>query len=129
MGLKNHIFPLFLKGDAQVIASGNSATVDWNGKTSFIHVDDADTAITSLTLGNADEDGLPIKEGTMVVVRNTAAVTAAVDTSATFITDTDEDVYTLAADEDATFMFLGYDTDGTEAGWVLLSSGASVSGS
>ena len=128
MGLKNHIFPLFLKGDAQVIPSGNAATVDWNGKTSFIHVDDADTPITSLTLGNTDEDSLPIKEGTMVVVRNTAAVAVDVDTSATFITDTGEDVYTLAQDEDATFMFLGYDTDGTEAGWVLLSTGGTVVG-
>lgn len=128
MGLKNHIFPLFLKGDAQVISSGNAATVDWNGKTSFIHIDDADTAITSLTLGNKDEDDVPIKEGTMVVVRNTAGVGADVDTSATFITDTGEDVYTVAGDEDATFMFLGYDIDGTEAGWVLLSTGASVVG-
>ena len=128
MGLKNHIFPLFLKGDAQVISSGNAATVDWNGKTSFIHIDDADTAITSLTLGNKDEDGASIKEGTMVVVRNTAGVSADVDTSATFIADTGEDVYTVAGDEDATFMFLGYDIDGTEAGWVLLSTGASVVG-
>ena len=128
MGLKNHIFPLFLKGDAQLIATGNAATVDWNGKTSFIHVDNANTNITSLTLGNKDADGLPIKEGTMVVVRNTAGITVDVDTSATFITDTGEDVYTLAQDEDATFMFLGYDTDGTEAGWVLLSTGASVIG-
>jgi hypothetical protein len=128
MGLKNNVFPLFLKGDAQVIASGNAATIDWNGKTSFIHIDDANAAITSLTLGNTDEDGLPIKEGVMVVVRNTSTVNADVDTSATFITDTGEDVYTVGADEDATFMFLGYDIDGTEAGWVLLSTGSSVSG-
>jgi len=128
MGLKNNVFPLFLKGDAQVIASGNAATIDWNGKTSFIHIDDADTNISSLTLGNADEDGLPIKEGVMVVVRNTSTITVDVDTSATFIADTGEDVYTVGADEDATFMFLGFDIDGTEAGWVLLSTGSSVSG-
>lgn len=128
MGLKNHIFPLFLKGDAQVISSGNAATVDWNGKTSFIHIDNANTAINSLTLGNKDEDDVPIKEGVMVIVRNTSTVNADVDTSATFITDTGEDVYTVGPDEDATFMFLGYDIDGTEAGWVLLSTGSSVSG-
>jgi hypothetical protein len=50
MALKNHIFPLFLKGDPQVIATGNAATVDWTGKTSLIHVDTANTAITSVTL-------------------------------------------------------------------------------
>jgi hypothetical protein len=129
MALKNHIFPLFLKGDPQVIATGNAATVDWNGKTSLIHVDTANTAITSLTLGNEDEDERDIKEGTLVTVRNTSAVNVDVDTSADFIGDTGEDVYRVATDEDITFMFLGYNTDGTEAGWTLLSTGASVSGS
>lgn len=126
MALKNHVFPLFLKGAPQVIASGNAATVDWNGKTSLIHVDTADTDITSLTLKATDEDGLPIKEGTMVTVRNSANLNVDVDTSADFIGDTGEDVYRLVQDEDVTLMFVGYNTDGTEAGWTLLSTGGTV---
>ena len=127
MALKNHVFPLFLKGSAQVIGSGNAATVDWNGKTSLIYVDGADTAITSLTLKSEDEDGLPVKEGTIVTVRNvTSNITVKVDADVNFVTDTDQDQYTLQQREDITLIYLGYETDGTEAGWSFLSTGGVV---
>ena len=130
MALKNHVFPLFLKGSAQVIGSGNAAAVDWNGKTSLIYVDGADTVITSLTLGSEDEDGAPVKEGTIVTVRSvTGSLNVTVDASASFVTDTDQDQYTVQAGEDLTMIYLGYETDGTEAGWAFFSSGSGLSGS
>ena len=129
MALKNHVFPLFLKGEAQVIGSGNDATVDWNGKTSLIYIDGSDTVITSLTLGSEDEDGLPVKEGTIVTVRNAQGANATVDVDTIFVTDTDRDQFLLQAGEDLTMIYLGYKTDGTEAGWAFFSSGGVVSAS
>ena len=130
MALKNHVFPLFLKGEAQVIGSGNDATVDWNGKTSLIYIDGSDTVISSLTLGSEDEDGVPVKEGTIVTVRSvTGSLNVTVDASASFVTDADQDQYTVQAGEDLTMIYLGYKTDGTEAGWAFFSSGSGLSGS
>ena len=86
--------------------------------------------ITSLTLGSEDEDGAPVKEGTIVTVRSvTGSLNVTVDASASFVTDTDRDQFLLQSGEDLTMIYLGYKTDGTEAGWAFFSSGSGLSGS
>ena len=114
MALENNIFPLFLKGDAQVLGAAAGATESWNGTSSFVIADGIDASITTFTLGDAD---LP---GTMVVVRNvTSTYTVKVVTTTDFHTDGDNEDYTIADNEDVTFMWTG-------EGWVLLSTGSSV---
>jgi len=114
MALDNNIFPLFLKGDAQVLGAAAGATESWNGTSSLVFADGIDANITTFTLGDAD---LP---GTIVVVRNiTATYTVKVVTTTDFHTDGDNEDYTIADNEDVTFMWTG-------EGWALLSTGSSV---
>jgi len=114
MALENNIFPLFLKGDPQVLNAATGTTESWNGTSSLVVADGIDASITAFTLGDAE---LP---GTMVVVRNvTGTHTVKVVTTTDFRVDEDNEDYTVADNEDVTFMWTG-------AGWVLLSTGASV---
>ena len=119
--IKN-VLPFFLNGGIQVLTD-DTATEAWNGKASFVHAQAS--GAKSFTLGLTDENGLPVKPGTIVVVMK-------VDADSNAITvDPTPDMSSEAASvelngENQTCMFMLKAPHGsnTKGEWVLLAKDA-----
>tara|TARA_R100000951_G_scaffold110701_2_gene108924 strand:- start:825 stop:1451 length:627 start_codon:yes stop_codon:yes gene_type:complete len=62
--MKKNLFPLFLDGATQALSAAETAT--WNGKTSFVSLDN--NGIGTFTLGEVADGDYPIEPGTVVSV-------------------------------------------------------------
>lgn len=118
--LKNHIFPLFLKGAPQSITANQGPTATWNGDTSLF-VADGVTAHCNVTVPDSETPG------TIVTFRNVTATYNLTVTPATdFYANDDQDVFVVGQDEMCTLIWLDDKSDvaGTK-GWSLLAKGGS----
>lgn len=119
--IKN-VLPFFLNGGIQVL-SDDTTTEAWNGKASFVHA--KASGAKSFTLGLNDENGLPVKPGTIVVVMKVDADSNAITVDPTPDMSPEADSVELNG-ENQTCMFMlkapyGSNTKGE---WVLLAKDA-----
>ena len=73
--MKKNLFPLFLDGATQALSAAEAAT--WNGKTSFVSLDN--NGIGTFTLGEVAEGNEPIEPGTVVSVYRSASGTTNIE--------------------------------------------------
>lgn len=132
--IKN-VLPFFLDGGIETISSTGGGTKTWSGKSSFVEV--SGTTACTLSIGDQDENGKPIKHGTMLVVTKTGASGQIdVDPSSDF---TGDNVFSLNTVRDAVLlMYKGPSTSNALGEWIPLTrfevdtdtlfSGGSVTG-
>ena len=116
--LKNHIFPLFLKGAPQSITANQGSTATWNGDTSLF-VADGITAACTVTIPDSETPG------TILTFRNLSSGGAlTVSPTTDFYTNNDRDVFQLNEEEMCTMIWLD-DKSGVAGtkGWSLLAKG------
>jgi hypothetical protein len=77
--IKN-VLPFFLNGGIQVLTD-DTTTEAWNGKASFVHAQAS--GAKEFTLGLTDENGQPIKPGTLVVIMKVDADSNAITVNPT----------------------------------------------
>ena len=119
--IKN-VLPFFLNGGIQVLTD-NTATESWNGKASFVHA--KASGAKSFTLGLSDENGFPVKPGTIVVVMKVDADANAITVNPT--PDMSSEAASVELNgENQTCMFMLKAPHGsnTKGEWVLLAKDA-----
>jgi hypothetical protein len=114
--IKN-VLPFFLDGGIETISSTGGGTKTWSGKSSFVEV--SGTTACTLSIGDQDENGRPIKHGTMLVVTKTGASGQIdVDPSSDF---TGDNVFSLNTVRDAVLlMYKGPSTSNALGEWIPL---------
>ena len=120
--IKN-VLPFFLNGGIQVL-DDNTATEAWNGKASFVHA--RASGAKSFTIGLTDENGLPVKPGTIVVVMKVDADSNAITVNPTPDISPLEVPSVELNGENQTCMFMLKAPHGsnTKGEWVLLAKDA-----
>jgi hypothetical protein len=114
--IKN-VLPFFLDGGIETISSIGGGTKTWSGKSSFVEV--SGTIPCTLSIGDKDENGKPIKHGTMLVVTKTGATgQISVDPTSDFTSD---DTFSLSTSRDAIlFMYKGPSSSNVLGEWIPL---------
>jgi hypothetical protein len=114
--IKN-VLPFFLDGGIETISSTGGGTKTWSGKSSFVEV--SGTTACTLSIGDKDENGKPIKHGTMLVVTKTGATgQITVDPTSDF---TGDDAFNLNTIRDAIlFMYKGPSSSNVLGEWIPL---------
>lgn len=114
--IKN-VLPFFLDGGIEDISSIGGGTKTWSGKSSFVEV--SGTIACTLSIGDKDENGKPIKHGTMLVVTKTGAFgTVSVDPTSDF---TGDDAFSLYTTRDAVLlMYKGPSSSNVLGEWIPL---------
>lgn len=120
--IKN-VLPFFLNGGIQVLTD-DTATEAWNGKASFVHAQAS--GAKSFTIGLTDENGLPVKPGTIVVVMKVDADANAITVNPTPDMSPLEVPSVELNGENQTCMFMLKAPHGsnTKGEWVLLAKDA-----
>lgn len=124
--IKN-VLPFFLNGGIQVLTD-DTATEAWNGKASFVHAQAS--GAKSFTLGLTDENGLPVKPGTIVVVvkvdadSNAITVDPTPDMSTPDVSSEVGSVQLNGENQTCMFMLKAPHGSNTKGEWVLLAKDA-----
>jgi len=114
--IKN-VLPFFLDGGIETISSTGGGTKTWSGKSSFVEV--SGTTACTLSIGDKDENGKPIKHGTMLVVTKTGATgNIDVDPTSDF---TGDDTFRLSTSRDAVLLlYKGPSSSNVLGEWIPL---------
>jgi hypothetical protein len=117
--IKN-VLPFFLDGGIENISShgGSSSHKQWSGKSSFVNV--TGVANCTIVIGDKDENGMPIKHGTMLVVtKETSGGTVYVNPDSDFSSDNFFELTNL--DDSVLLMYKGPSSSNVLGEWIPLS--------